>query len=245
MARQARVKDDFGIFYIHQIGGDARKLFETDEDRVYFLNILKRSQSKFQFKLYSYCLLSDNEYHLILDVNGGDLSKIMKSINIGYAMYTKCEKPLFKDRYKSQMIISKAQLIDKIKSIHHNSKDNQGSNYNSFCHYNSDTPLRMHFIPVIDLNSDASIGKCNDKKIQIRTCENCIRTLEDAKSKLNEIALNTNQTLSEIYKDKEKRNQLIREFRRQSTLSLKELGVLFGGLSESTVCKILNLLEDK
>lgn len=242
MARQARVKDDFGIFYILQTGGDERKLFETDEDRIYFLNILKRAQSKFQFKLYSYCLLCDNEYHLILDVNGGDLSKIMKSINIGYAMYAKCHKPLFKDRYKSHMLTSEDELLKKINVIHHNASSNINTTWNSFCHYNTDTPLKMDWIPVIDLKKDI-YGDCNEDKQQIGTCENCIRTLADAKVKLNEVALASEQSLPQLFKNKEKRNQLIRDFRRYSTLSLKELGILFGGLSESSICKILNQSE--
>jgi REP element-mobilizing transposase RayT len=244
MARQARVKDEFGIFYIRQTGGDERKLFENDNDRVYFLNILKRSQSKFQFKLYAYCLLSDNEYHLILDVNGGDLSKIMKSINIAYAMYVKCEKPLFKDRYKSQMISSNDELKNKTQMIHHNAMDSKNTSWNSFCHYNSKTPLAMNFIPVIDLKDNSSKYSCEDKTSRIGTCVDCIRTVSDAQSKLDEIAKRSGQSLSEIFKDRERRNQLIQDFRRQSTLSLKELGNLFGGLSESSVCKILNHLEE-
>jgi hypothetical protein len=36
------------------------------------------------------------------------------------------------------------------------------------------------------------------------------------------------------------RNELIKEFRQNSTLSLNEIGDLFGGISASGICKILN-----
>jgi DNA-directed RNA polymerase specialized sigma subunit len=37
----------------------------------------------------------------------------------------------------------------------------------------------------------------------------------------------------------QQRNQMIRETRKQTQMTLKEIGILFGGLSESMVSKIL------
>lgn len=239
MPRQARIKDDFGFFYIHQIGSDERNLFEKDEDRTYFLEILKRAQSKFQFKLYAYCLLADNEYHLVMDVNGGDLSKIMKSINIGYAMYTKCQGRLFKDRYKSQLLKSQVELDQIIHSVHDNAK--QSSYWNSYCNYDTQSPLKMDWLtPLHASDTDLSNIDCTKSDSLSTTCKDCIRSLSEAQIKLDAVALVAEQSLPQLFKDKACRNQLIRDFRRQSTLSLKELGQLFGDLSESTVCKILN-----
>ena len=47
-------------------------------------------------------------------------------------------------------------------------------------------------------------------------------------------------TLSELNKDKDLRNTWICEARRASCLTQKEIGSVFGGLSESMVSKILN-----
>lgn len=235
MPRQARIKDDFGIFYIHQSGSDERNLFEKDEDRSYFLEILKRAQSKFQFKLYAYCLLADNAYHLVIDVNGGDLSKIMKSINIGYAMHTKCQGRLFKDRYKSQLIKNQVELTQIIQTVHGNAK--QSSYWNSYCNYDTQAPLKIDWITPL---YGADAGSCTNPDTLPTTCKDCIRSLAEAQSKLEAIALIAEQSLPQLFRDKVCRNQLIRDFRRNSTLSLKELGLLFGDLSESTVCKILN-----
>jgi DNA-directed RNA polymerase specialized sigma subunit len=43
-----------------------------------------------------------------------------------------------------------------------------------------------------------------------------------------------------LIKNKEERNKMIKHFRKNSTLSLKEIGSIFGGLSESSICKILS-----
>lgn len=87
MPRKARIKDDYGTFYIYQKIGTTRHIFECDSDRERFLTILKQSQKKFHFKLYDFSIQSRDEYYLVMDVNGGDLSKVMKGINIAYAMY--------------------------------------------------------------------------------------------------------------------------------------------------------------
>lgn len=230
MARKARIKDEFGIFHIRQTGGEERNLFEKDEDRLYFIDILKRTQSNFQFRLYAYCVLSPNEYQLVLDVNGSDLSKIMKSINISYAMYARCDGRLFKDRYKSQMLADKDAMMMKVMEIHENAKSSDRPEWNSFCLYDTASPLRLDWVTLLDTEEQSAEGF---------SCIDCLRTLDEAKIRLQSISSKTDQPVSDLLKDKRFRNQLISDFRRQSTLSLKELGELFGGLSESTVSKIL------
>ncbi|MDM8534949.1 DNA gyrase modulator [Clostridiaceae bacterium HSG29] len=58
--------------------------------------------------------------------------------------------------------------------------------------------------------------------------------------KLNEILKNKNISFEEMLKNKKVRNELIKICRKNSTLSLKEIGKMFGNISESGVCKILS-----
>jgi hypothetical protein len=60
-----------------------------------------------------------------------------------------------------------------------------------------------------------------------------------AKDKLMEIIESEGYTFESMLKDKKYRNELIKDFRKQSILSLKELGELFGGISESGISRIL------
>lgn len=234
VARQARIKDPYGTFHITQSGGSSHVLFEQDEDRRHFLEILRRAQSKFQFRLYAYCLLSDNTYHLVLDLNGADMSMVMKSINIGYAMYLNVREPLFKDRYKSTLLSDTQSTENVIKKIHE--KGDSQTIYNSFCTYDLNNPLKLDWIsPLQDFG-----GKEKDEE-----CRNCIDTFEEAEKKLQEVTLLKGMTVTELLKEKELRNQMILKFRKNTTLSLKELGSLFGGLSESSICKILNTACEK
>lgn len=234
MARKARIKDPYGTFHITQSGGGQKLLFEKEEDRTEFLEILKKAQTQFQFKLYAYCLLSDNQYHLVMDLNGADMSKVMKSINIGYAMYKDQKEPLFKDRYKSELLKSTEDAADVVKRLHKNGIT--GSLWNSYCTYDKEAPLKLDWISSIEKRADQKEGT---------PCRNCMETLEEAEEKLKEVSLERGLSLEELLKEKEIRNDLILRFRKNSTLSLKELGTLFGGLSESSICKILSTACEK
>ena len=231
MARQARQSDPYGTYHITQSGGQARNLFLSNEDRAELLEILRRTQAKFHFKLYAYCFLSDNTYHLVLDVNGGDLSKIMKSINISYAMYVGSNEHLFKDRYKSVPLKDGEDISGIVEKLHKNST--ALSLWNSYCTYNPDERFQLDWVE--PLPSRTGLDEHDGE------CKNCIETFEDALAKLEEILKEKDLQKEMLLKEKELRNHLIMEFRKNSTLSLKELGLVFGGLSESTVCKILNV----
>ncbi|WP_313125606.1 hypothetical protein [Proteiniclasticum ruminis] len=234
MARKARIKDPYGTFHITQSGGGQKLLFEKEEDRTQFLEILKKAQLQFQFKLYAYCLLSDNQYHLVMDLNGADMSKVMKSINIGYAMYKDQKEPLFKDRYKSELLKETEDAEDVVRSLHKNGVT--GSLWNSYCTYDKESPLKLDWISPIEKSAD---------KKDTSSCRNCMETLKEAEVKLKEFSLERGLPLEDLLKDKEIRNDLILKFRKNSTLSLKELGILFGGLSESSICKILSTVCEK
>ncbi|NDL66588.1 transposase [Anaerotalea alkaliphila] len=223
MARQARVKDAYGIYHVHQQGGLSRNLFLDDEDRAYFLSLLQKAQQNFQCRIYAYCMLADNEYHLVLDVNGGDLSKIMKSINIRYAMHAKCDGHLFKDRYRSTLLSGPEALARTVQSVHAKASLAGVGLWNSFCTYNLERPLELG--RQMDSGGD---------------CPHCIQSLEEADARLDQVAKDLGTTRESLVRNKAQRNLLIMDFRKNSTLSLKELGLLFGGLSESSVCKILN-----
>lgn len=244
MARKARAAEVYGLYHIYQSGSSQRALFESHLDRQKFLEILSKARLKFGFKLYAYCIKNPDQYHLIIDTNGTDLSKLMKSINIAYAMYAKCDGKLFKDRYKSQIIETPETLKTIMEKLH---KDTPTNEYNSYCVYESkvDSKLLIDIEPLSVLTDEQVIIEdvetvCSRNKHQDIECENCIKTLSEAQEALALKAKNEGHTLGEIYKDKSLRNTYIHFFRKHSILSLRDLGLLFGGLSESTVCKILN-----
>lgn len=226
MPRGPRIKELYGVYYIYQTSHKLQPMFRNDEDRLYFLEILKRAQKKFDFQVFAFCILEPDTYHLVLEINGSDLSSIMKSINIGYAMYMKSAEPLFKDRYKSELMQHSEIISQKMKSIQ--SQHPTLNVFNNYCNYLDSSPILLDEVnPTTVLYPDTF-------------CKDCIQTFEHAQGHLVTLAQEANGSVEALLKDKSCRNQLIHDFRKQSTLSLKELGLLFGGLSESSICKILN-----
>lgn len=215
MARKAREAVSDGVYHVIQNGNTTRRLFETDVDRQIFLELLLDTKEKYNFKLYAYCLENDNTYHLLLHVNGGDLAKIMKSINIAYAMYVKIPHKLFKDRYKS-IRIETACDFEKVKDS-----------------------VVCGRIEGSCFNTESTVCDVENPFDQNENCTECIKEIEEAIKVLADIASSENTCVQSMLRDKDKRNALIKYFRKHSLLSLKDLGNLMGGLSESMVCKIL------
>lgn len=224
MARKARVKYEQGTYLVSQNGHEAHPIFRDIHDREKFLSIIEKNRQKFKFNLLAYCVGNKNHYDLVIDVNGSDLSKVMKSINIAYAMYRKAEVRVFKDRYKSKFLTSSLE-IDQVLS-----------------------EIEARKACSIDLVPDSDAWQaCYDARFiedakdqRFEDCEFCINELSKAKEKLENLAKEEAVSLEFYLKDKERRNDLIKSFRKYSTLSLKEIGHLFGDLSESSICKIIN-----
>ncbi|MFB0918294.1 MAG: hypothetical protein QMB63_04395 [Clostridiaceae bacterium] len=232
MPRAGRKKDDFGIYHITQKSAEDKILFETDNDRQQFLKILDRSRDKNNFKIYSFCLTKPDEYHIIIDSNGCDISKIMREVNISFSIYKECRGCLFKDRFKSELLDSQFEITDKTFKM--DDTKNAGEYFHSAC-------LSMNrIIDESNIRLDEVISTF-EKGLE-SNCGERILTIDSAALKLEELVIKEGLTISDLKKHKEKRNQLIKEMRTCSNLSLKDIGVVFGGLSESTVSKIINSL---
>lgn len=236
MPREARIKDDYGIYYVSQLGSSERNLFENTEDRNKFLSILLAAKEKNDLKIYAYCISKSNEYHLVINAQGSDISKVMKGINISYALYVNSSSNIYKDRFKSVLIKDRDTLLATLTKIHNEGKKSK-SVYNSFCLYNEKDLTDSGLLDSNDIKLLDTKENCFD---QNTNCKDCIKTLDQAISKLQELSIRQGLTVDQLIKNKSIRNELIKRFRRNSTLSLKELGALFGGLSESSICKILN-----
>lgn len=104
--------------YIHHIltrGNNRQNIFREDPDYGNYIDIFLKYKDKYRFKLY-HCILMSNHVHLVMEVtaHGGDLSQIMKGINLSYVQYYKSRYEhighFWQDRYKS-IIISRDDYL--------------------------------------------------------------------------------------------------------------------------------------
>lgn len=66
-----------------------------------------------------------------------------------------------------------------------------------------------------------------------------ISSMDEAKERLKDISVQMELTIDEIKNNKKIRDKVIKELRKNSSLKLREIGELMGGISESRVSKIL------
>ena len=115
MPRTARVAPKEHVYHVLTRGNNRQDVFEDEEDFRKYIDLLLRYKEKYHFKLYHYVMMT-NHVHLVIEPSegGGDLSEIMKGINLAYALYYKRKYNhtghLWQDRYKS-IIISKDEYL--------------------------------------------------------------------------------------------------------------------------------------
>ncbi|KYH31774.1 transposase IS200 like protein [Clostridium tepidiprofundi DSM 19306] len=126
MPRKTRFKIVNGIYHIMLRSLSDFLLFRNDKDKKVFLNIIKKYQIKYNFKVYAYCIMS-NHVHLLIDSNGADISQFMHSINQSYAQYYNKtygrRGHVFQDRFKSKIVDTNSYLFVLSAYIHRNPKD--------------------------------------------------------------------------------------------------------------------------
>jgi putative transposase len=123
MPRMARRKTNDSIFHVMCRSISEVDLFKNDDDKVRYMNLIKKYQRVYEFKVLGYCLMN-NHVHLLIDVNGADISSIMHSINFSYAQYFnrvhKRHGHLFQDRFRSKIITDDRYLFAVSAYIHTN-----------------------------------------------------------------------------------------------------------------------------
>lgn len=123
MPRSQRIKSEDAIYHIMVRSISEISLFEEDKNKEKYLSYIKQYQEIYNFKVYAYCIMP-NHAHLIIDSNGADISKIMHSINLKYALFYNYTHNrhghLFQDRFKSKIVHDDEYLITLSAYIHNN-----------------------------------------------------------------------------------------------------------------------------
>lgn len=271
MPRFARQKGEFSTYHIIQRGNERKDIFLKDDDRIRFLNIINRMKEKYKFILEAYCLMG-NHVHLILNDNGNDISKVIKSINISYAYYFNHAYQrvghLFQDRFKSERVDSDKYLLALSAYIHNNPvkagivripEEYSWSSFNSYLGRDSQRgnlvntervlgiisadrkmAVAEYYKFVLDYELEEGIMDVEEDKIGfLKENTEYINSLETAQQVVERVLREKRMSVEELKSNKSLRNELMSKLRKNSSLSLRDIGELCGGFSQSMVCKIL------
>jgi len=270
MSRLARVKGEFESYHIIQRGNERKPIFLSDEDRIRFLETLERMKQKYNFIVEAYCLM-DNHIHLLINDNGNDISKIIKSINVSYVSYfNKTYKRvghLFQDRFKSEIVSDNRYHLVVSAYIHNNPvqagmvklpEEYQWSSFNAIIGRKTNKPDLVDRKRILSLFSDdlqlaareyydyvnqyeAKKGILDIEEDQFTKSDpDYIISYEEAERMLYNELKKRGKAIIALKSDRELRQEIVKTMRQNSSLTLKEIGRLCGGLSQAMVWKILN-----
>lgn len=123
MPRHARLAGSYLFYHIFNRGTERKLIFRTQADYLRFLENLAKYKKKFDWIIYSYCLLP-NHYHLQIQVRDNPLAKIIHPLQTAYGVYFNKRHhrvgPLLQGRYKSIIVQKGEHFLHLSKYIHLN-----------------------------------------------------------------------------------------------------------------------------
>ncbi len=123
MPRSARLHAPFQYYHLINRGINRQPIFHQPQDYLRFLEKLAASKSKFDWLIYSYCLMP-NHYHLHIQVRHHPLGNILSSLQTSHSGYMNKKYhrtgSLFQNRFKSILIQKEPYHLGLSKYIHLN-----------------------------------------------------------------------------------------------------------------------------
>jgi len=129
MPRRGREKSTECTYHVMSRSISELNLYQSDEDKDYYLGLLQRYKEEYHCSIYSYILM-DTHVHIYINTCGADISSFMHSLNTAYVRYynTKYARHghLFGDRYASFIVNNNTYSVTLSAYINNNVKDLPG-----------------------------------------------------------------------------------------------------------------------
>lgn len=124
MPRVARNQIETSFFHNMTQGINKEYIFEENRCKKKYMELLQKESNKFNINLIAFTIMDNHAHILLYTENIKNMSLFMKSINEQFAMYYNYINErvgiVFRNRYKSQPILSERQLINCIRYIFNN-----------------------------------------------------------------------------------------------------------------------------
>ena len=124
MPRVARNEKISKYYHIMVQGINREYIFENPEFKKQYISFFKNKKKNIGIRLIAYCVMDNHVHMLVFSDFIEELSKTMSSVNTKYAIYYNKKMDrcgyVFRDRFKSEIIIDRKHLENCIKYIHNN-----------------------------------------------------------------------------------------------------------------------------
>jgi putative transposase len=123
MPRPLRIQFPNAWYHIMNRGAGKKQIFRSEEQRVYFVELLAESVQQFKIQIHAFCLM-DNHFHLLINTPEPSLSEAMKFISASYARKFnrdgRTDGSLCRGRFKSIVLDADDYLVQVSRYIHRN-----------------------------------------------------------------------------------------------------------------------------
>lgn len=213
MPRKSRDNIKAQYFHVMVQGINKSYIFDNDENAKKYIELLYKIKNEYDMRILTYCVMS-NHCHILLNCkNIKDISSFMKKLNLNYAIYYNKKYNrvgyVFRDRFKSQAIISEKHLYNCIHYIYNNPVKAK------ICKEPKDYPY---------LKYEKNMGKI-DKSFEFVEIEN---EKEDEIILISKYMQNKKMNFSIIKKDKTELVKLIKYLREKNNTSYRKMEKIFG-----------------
>ncbi len=115
MARPLRLELAGGIYHVTSRGDRREDIYEDDEDREKWLDLLGTICKRFNWRCHAYCMM-DNHYHIVIETAEANLSKGMRQLNGVYTQYYNRRHDrvghVYQGRFKGILVERDAYLLE-------------------------------------------------------------------------------------------------------------------------------------
>jgi REP element-mobilizing transposase RayT len=199
MTKIPRMHIEGALYYVTSRGDHNENIFKDDNDYKAYLELLKKYQAQYGFKIFSFVLMP-NHLHLLIELKEGiTISQVMHDLNSNYTKYFngryQRKGHLFQERYKMVLVEKEPYLLGITAYIHLNPKalnlasdikDYPYSSYLSYLYYTAQTKTEVK----IDLNITAEIQEVM-KHLGAKTYQDFIK--EVSQGEMEALAGNLNK----------------------------------------------------
>jgi REP element-mobilizing transposase RayT len=121
MGRPNRIQFSGACYHIMLQGNNRQDIFMGNQDRRYFLSLMKAYKERYDLKVYAYALMA-NYVHLLIETGEPNLSKVMQGFNTAYTKYFNQKHNtighVFQGRYKALLVDKENFLLELTRYIH-------------------------------------------------------------------------------------------------------------------------------
>lgn len=244
MPRTARQKSKSGIYHIMLRGINQQTIFEDEEDRVKFIDILRHYKQECEYSIFAYCLM-DNHIHLVIKEGREPLEKLMKRIGVSYVYWYnwkyKRSGHLFQDRYKSEVIEDDTYLLAVTRYIHQNPvtadmittiEEYRWSSYAEYTCQHSTIVDTSFILEMFSHNNEKALelfksymGRNDEKSFDLK---GTYRLTDDEANEIIKRTINDFKANQLQSMEKEKRDQLLRKLKVIEGLSIRQIARITG-----------------